>query len=378
MKVSAFLDGLRYLDVDFFTGVPDSLLKPFCDTLYALYGDTGRHVVAANEGGAAALAAGHFIATGKVAVCYLQNSGIGNVVNPLASLLNEHVYGIPCVFVVGWRGEPGEVDEPQHVFQGMISEDLLSLLGLPVFLLQQDTKDQAFFTMLDQAKDALSGGKSVAFLLGKNSLTAGQAPAFEIRHFFHRKEALHAILSTASPGEIFVSTTGKTSREVFALREELGQDHHCDFLTVGSMGHAGMIALGIAKEKADLTVWCLDGDGAGLMHLGNLAVEARQRAVNLIHVLLNNGAHESVGGMPVARGALRFTPLAQAMGFEQCLCAESAQELHTQLPRIRGQAGNGTRFLEIMLSAGSDPHLGRPTEAPKENLRALMATLAGS
>ncbi len=375
MKTSVFLQGMADLGVDFYTGVPDSLLKPLCDTLYEREKNTGRHVVAANEGGAVALAAGHTIATGKPALCYLQNSGIGNALNPIVSLLSDRVYGIPAIFVVGWRGEPGVKDEPQHAFQGSISKDLLTLLGLQVFLITAGTTREAFAIALEQAKSTLASGQSVAWLVSQNGLTDGTSITFENSHRLLREDALREILRDSTHKEIFVCTTGKASREVFELRAALGQDHQHDFLTVGSMGHANMIALGIAKAKPDFTVWCLDGDGAALMHAGGLILEAQQRAANLIHVVLNNGAHESVGGMPVSGGNLWFAPIARAVGYDQCFTAESVGELRSQVARLRRPPDHRLRFLEILLKQGSRSDLGRPTLTPQQNLQGLMNTL---
>ena len=378
MDARDFLRGLQRLGVDFYTGVPDSLLKPLNDTLVADYGLTGAHVVAANEGGAAALAAGHYIATGRPAMVYLQNSGIGNAVNPMASLLHPKVYGIPCVFVVGWRGEPGVPDEPQHAFQGAVTRESLELMELAVLELERGTGDEAFGAMLARAGEALATGRSVAFLAHKGALTGGEPLRADAEQpALAREEALRMILMNADAADCFVSTTGKTSREVFVLREALGQPHDHDFLTVGSMGHAGMIALGMATARPERVFWCLDGDGAALMHLGALAVEAQQKPTNLIHVLLNNGAHESVGGMPVAGGHLRFAPLAQAAGYGAVFTAENADELRSLLPRVRRDTPGGPRFLEILLRQGSRANLGRPTETPRDNLRGLMRTLAG-
>ncbi len=375
MKASEFLSGVQTLGIDFFTGVPDSLLKPLCDTLYTQYGCSGKHVVAANEGGAVGLAAGHYIGTGKPALCYLQNSGIGNAVNPIASLLDERVYGIPCVFVVGFRGEPHVKDEPQHAYQGMITKELLALLDLTLFELDAATSPEDFRAMLAQAAPVLAAGKSVAFVVHKDGLSHGPKIAWEDRYRLTREDALREFLRHSRKQDIFVSTTGKTSREVFELREALGQDHSHDFLTVGSMGHAGMIALGIAKARSDRTVWCLDGDGAALMHLGSLVVETRERPTNLVHVLLNNGAHESVGGMPVACGDFWFSPLARSLGYEQCFTAESVGELKSLLPRIQDLSQHKFTFLEVLLKQGSREDLGRPTQTPKQNLSELMRTL---
>ena len=375
MDARDFLRGMERLGVDFYTGVPDSLLKPLNDTLYADYGLTGAHVVAANEGGAVGLAAGHYLATGKLSLVYLQNSGLGNTVNPVASLLNPKVYGIPCVFAVGWRGEPGVPDEPQHAFQGLITKEQLELLELTVLELTAATDAEAFGAMLDAAAAPLAQGGSVAFLIHKGALTGGEAAAYPGEGAMAREAALRVLMESSGAQDFYVSTTGKTSREVFELREQLGQGHDHDFLTVGSMGHAGMIALGMAMAKPDRTVWCLDGDGAALMHLGGLVIESQQRRNNLIHVLLNNGAHESVGGMPVAGGGLWFAPLARAAGFEAVFTAQSESELRSLLPRVRSAARGKLCFLELMLKPGSRADLGRPTQTPRQNLQGLMQAL---
>lgn len=375
MDVTAFLQAISDLGIDFYTGVPDSLLQPLCDTLYARFGVGGNHIVAANEGAAVGLAAGHYIATGRPALVYMQNSGIGNAANPVISLLNENVYGIPCVFVVGWRGEPNVHDEPQHVFQGEITLAMLSLMNLLPFILSADTSIPAFAEMVSNAQESLLKGKSVAFLIRKGALSGGEKVSFKDRHTLLREDALRLILSQASDDDVFVCTTGKTSREVYELREELHQSHDHDFLTVGSMGHASMIALGIAKAKPLATVWCLDGDGAALMHLGSLLVEARCACKNLIHVVLNNGAHESVGGMPVNGGDVSFTPVAKAAGFQNCFYANNEKELKDLLPVLQDTAGKLPCFVEIALRQGSRPNLGRPKSTPKENLQQLMEFL---
>ncbi len=375
MDVTSFLQSISSLGVDFFTGVPDSLLAPLCDTLYSRYGVNDRHIVAANEGAAVGLAAGHYIATGRPALVYLQNSGIGNAANPVISLLNDKVYGIPCVFVVGWRGEPNVHDEPQHVFQGEITPDMLSLMDLPPYILSNTTDEQAFAAMVDDAKAWISRGKSVAFLMKKGALAGGAKAAYPSAGSLSREDALRLILTSASDADVFVSTTGKTSREVFEIREAQHMGHDHDFLTVGSMGHASMIALGIAKARPETAVWCLDGDGAALMHLGSLLVEAKCSCSNLIHVVLNNGAHESVGGMPVNGGSISFTSIAKAAGLTHCFFAEDEKELLSVLPKIRKIAGKQPVFLEIAVKQGSRPDLGRPTATPRENLRQLMAYL---
>ena len=245
-----------------------------------------------------------------------------------------------------------------------------------MFELDQATTQDQFDRMLADAEPLIATGRSVAFLAHKNALTGGGEAVMPQRGYpMARETALRVLLSASGEADCFVTTTGKTSREVFELREAMGQGHDHDFLTVGSMGHANMIALGIAQAKPQMTVWCLDGDGAALMHLGGLAIEAQQRHTNMIHAVLNNGAHESVGGMPVAGGRLWFAPIARAVGFEAVFTAESEGELKALLPRVREASKAKLTFLEIMLRQGSRENLGRPTQTPAENLRGLMNTM---
>jgi phosphonopyruvate decarboxylase len=375
MNVDYFLNEIQELGVNFYTGVPDSKLKPLCDTLYVRFGIGRQHIVAANEGGAVGLAAGHYLATGQPALVYMQNSGIGNTINPIASLLDEKVYGIPCVFVVGWRGEPGEKDEPQHAFQGEITVELLELMNIHCFVLTETTTNEEFTAFLEQSRTIIDSGRSIAFVVKKKGLTSGVKAEYKNGASLHREEALKILVQQANPNDIFVSTTGKTSRELFEIREALQQKHEKDFLTVGSMGHASMIALGIALEHPDRTVWCIDGDGAALMHLGCMVVAAQINCTNMIHVVLNNGAHESVGGMPVANGKVNFCDLARAAGYDACHRVYSEEDLISYIANVEKQ--NKTKFIEIIVSLGSRENLGRPTTTPKENKNAFMSFLKG-
>jgi phosphonopyruvate decarboxylase len=360
--------------IDFFTGVPDSLLKGFCNELYARFGTSGKsHIVAQNEGGAVALCAGHYLATGKPGLCYMQNSGIGNAVNPLASLMDPDVYSLPCLLVIGWRGEPGVKDEPQHVRQGSITLGQLDLLNIPYRILTPETAEEAFLEDFQSLLSVLNEGRTAALVVRKGALTSACSPDYQNHYEMTREEALALLLNASGPEDICISTTGKLSRELFELRESRGEDHSGDFLCVGSMGHAGMIALRIAVEKPDRRVWCLDGDGACLMHLGALPVIAQSHPENLIHIVINNGAHETVGGMPVCSGALSFAPIAESVGYRTVLKAESARQLSDALAspdRLRGPV-----FLEICCKCGSRPDLGRPTATPIENRNALMRSL---
>lgn len=371
MDANVLLSACHEAGIGFYTGVPDSQLKGLCDTLYARYGTSGKeHIVAANEGNAIGLCAGHYLATGRPALCYMQNSGLGNAVNPLASLMDGQVYGLPCLLVIGWRGEPSVHDEPQHVKQGEITLGQLELMGIPYFILDKDMDEAAFRAGFTTLQSAMAEGKVAAMVVRKGALSCSAKPDYRNDRQMTRETAAEVIVREAGERDIFVSTTGKLSRELFEIRERLGQGHEKDFLTVGSMGHASMIALAIALEKPDRRVWCLDGDGAALMHLGALPVIARRSPANMIHVVINNAAHETVGGMPVCEGALDVSAMAQAAGYPTILRADSPQTLADALKSAQG-CGQ-LSLVEVMCANGARADLGRPTTTPQQNRDALM------
>ena len=375
MQASLLLDTCLKAGVDFFTGVPDSLLNALCHELYVRYGTEGdMHVVAHNEGGAIGLCAGHYLATGRPGLCYMQNSGLGNAVNPLASLMDPEVYALPCLLVIGWRGEPGVKDEPQHVKQGKITLGQLELMEIPYRILSPDTSDETFLRDFAFLSAEMKKGKTAALVVRKGALKSDRKPDYGNIRPLTREDALRCILASAAPDSVFISTTGKLSRELFELREARGEDHARDFLTVGSMGHASMIALRIAVEKPERTVWCLDGDGATLMHLGGLPLIGKSRPKNLIHIVVNNGAHETVGGMPVCSGALNLPTLASAAGYPCVLSADSEASLTRALTEANS-VKDGPFFLEIKCACSSRADLGRPTTTPIMNRDALMAFL---
>ena len=371
MLASVLLDACLKSGIDFYTGVPDSFLKGLCDELYARYGtDSPTHIVAHNEGGAIGLCAGHYLASGKPALCYMQNSGLGNAVNPLTSLTDGQVYAIPCLLIIGWRGEPGTKDEPQHIKQGAVTLSQLELLGVPYEILSPDTDESAFSALFSRLTDELNAGKTAALVIRKGALTSDSHPDYGNSAVMSREQAAGIILDSSSPSDIFVSTTGKLSREVFELREKAGFDHRRDFLTVGSMGHASMIALRIAEEKKRRKVWLLDGDGAMMMHLGALPLIGRRKPGNLIHVVINNGAHETVGGMPVCSGALNIGDLARASGYPYVFYADSPDGLSSVLTELNDCGG--PVLLEVRCACGARQDLGRPTTTPLQNRDAFM------
>ncbi|MFI3249336.1 MAG: phosphonopyruvate decarboxylase [Eubacteriales bacterium] len=359
---------------DFFTGVPDSYLKAVCDYLMEKYGVSKQHVIAANEGNAVGLAAGYHLATGKIPVVYLQNSGIGNILNPVSSLMHEKVYRIPCLYLVGWRGEPETKDEPQHIHQGVATVSMLESGGISVFFLKKSTLEDEFKQIVQEMEDILSNGGQVALVVSKGGLEYPNSIRYSNQHTESRESVLEMLLNITKKDPI-VSTTGKSSRELYELREKLGEQHQQDFLTVGSMGHSSSIALGLAENCPDKTVWCLDGDGAMLMHLGGAALVGQRKPNNLIHILLNNESHESVGGAPTISKGLDWCKIAEGCGYPNCWQVSTLKELNSfaTMAKNKGELC----FIEVKCGIGSRENLGRPKESPQENKKLFMEFLKG-
>lgn len=365
---------VRLLGSDFYTGVPDSQLKPLCNYLMEHYGiDKRHHIIAANEGNAVALAAGYYLATGKVPVVYMQNSGEGNIVNPVTSLLHPDVYAIPMIFIVGWRGEPGTKDEPQHIFQGKITRKLLEDLEIPNFVIHKNTDKKDVSAAVDSFQPYLQEGKQVAFIIGKGGLKYPSSLSYTNHHILRREEIIQHIVKIADKDPI-ISTTGKASRELFEIREVNDDSHAPDFLTVGSMGHSSSIALGIALHQPDKKIWCLDGDGAALMHMGAMALIGANKPDHFVHIIINNGAHESVGGMPTVAGQIDFIAIAKGCGYPHALRVSARDELDDALRLAK--SSNELIFIEIMCAIGARKDLGRPTLTTSENKKNFMEYLS--
>jgi len=364
----------KIIGSDFYTGVPDSQLRALCDCLIDRYGIDGRHhIIAANEGNSVGIAAGYHMATGKIPVVYMQNSGEGNVINPVASLLNEKVYAIPMFFIIGWRGEPGIHDEPQHIYQGEVTVRLLDDMGIDYYIIGSETSEEEVQSAMDRFKTILSEGHQAAFVVRKGALTYEKKVKYSNDHILKREEVIKKVVEH-SAGNVIISTTGKASRELFEIREQKNNGHENDFLTVGSMGHSSSIALGIALSKPDERVWCIDGDGAVLMHMGAMAVIGASAPKKFVHIVINNGAHESVGGMPTVAGKTDFVKIAYACGYSYAVRVKSLDELETALSNASEY--EGTCFIEVLAAIGSRSDLGRPTTTPLENKRGFMMRLS--
>ena len=367
-----FVNTLKEHGIDFYAGVPDSLLKNICayitDNLPA-----EQNIIAANEGGAMGIAAGYHLATGKIPLVYMQNSGEGNIINPLASLTDKEVYNIPVLLVIGWRGRPGVKDEPQHVKQGKITISLLNVMGINYSILPKDEAEAA-----NQIKIAVDYMKATnecyALVIEKDTFDAYKLQNVEKNDLtLTREEAIQKVAANIEDTACIVSTTGMISRELFEARTAWKQGHERDFLTVGSMGHASQIALGIALQKPERKVYCFDGDGSSLMHMGNMAITASMNIKNYIHVVFNNGAHDSVGGQPTVGLKIDFCGVAKAIGYKATYSVKTMEQMEAILHEVKNV--EGPVLLQVCVKKGNRKDLGRPTTTPVQNKEALMKFL---
>ena len=367
-----FVEKLRGNGIDCFAGVPDSLLKNMCAYITD-HIDAAHNTITANEGAAIGLAAGHYLATGHPACVYMQNSGEGNIINPLASLTDQEVYNIPVLLLIGWRGRPGVHDEPQHVKQGKVTTGLLNVMGVnyEVLAKEQDKAEK----QIAKAIYALQHKEVFALVIEKDTFDDYKLQnAMESGLTLSREEAIRTVAAALGEKDCIVSTTGMISRELFEYRTAMNQGHERDFLTVGSMGHASQIALGIALAQPERQVWCFDGDGATIMHMGSMAIVADKAPKNYIHVVFNNGAHDSVGGQPTVGLKIDLPAVAEAVGYKASYSIETIQDFVQLLGKVKDQ--KGPVLLEIKVKKGNRKDLGRPTTTPKQNKEALMSFLS--
>lgn len=373
MKAQQLLKQIEKMGIEVITGVPDSTLKQFCDGLQTYEGEL-KHYVPANEGAAVGIAVGTYLATGRPACVYLQNSGIGNTVNPLASLANKDVYGIPMLFIVGWRGEPGVKDEPQHVFQGKITCELYDTMAVPHSVIDSQTTWEEMLDILDKAERCFRNNEQYAIIVKKATFEAADKFVWKNGNTLNREETLGQLLKMIPREACIVSTTGKISRELYEQSNKLYGNHDSIFMTVGGMGHASMIAFGIAQSDESRRVVCIDGDGAALMHMGAFPFLASNAPKNFVHIVINNQAHESVGAMPTGCRDVNFTEIANAAGYKKALRVTTEDELSGLADMIDNVCG--PVLIEILVTLDSRPDLCRPAESAAENRDAFMSYLS--
>tara|TARA_B100001027_G_scaffold41997_2_gene26940 strand:- start:7751 stop:8881 length:1131 start_codon:yes stop_codon:yes gene_type:complete len=367
IEPSSFYNELKKEEIDFFVGVPDSLLKNFCSFVDDNI-EKDNHIIAANEGNAISIASGYHLATKKIPVVYMQNSGLGNCINPLTSLADKEVYSIPMLLIIGWRGEPGKKDEPQHLKQGRITREQLKILDIDYFVIDENTDEKSCLEKV--IKRINKNSSPVAILVRENTfkkykLKNKQKTIYKLK----REEAIEEIINLSNDSDIFISTTGKTSRELYEIRKNKG-DAQKDFLTVGSMGHVSSIALGVAIGLKKQRVICLDGDGSLIMHLGSLPIIGAISPKNLIHVILNNCAHESVGGQPTVANEIDFEKLSSALNYKNFFQSSNVKQINDCWSQLIDSEGPSLFLINIKSSSRKD--LGRPESSPIENKESFM------
>lgn len=375
IRPSFFYNLLSEYGIEFYAGVPDSLLKNLCAYITD-NADKKNNIIAANEGGAIGLAAGYHLATGGIPVVYMQNSGLGNTINPLLSLTDKEVYNMPVLLVIGWRGEPNVHDEPQHIKQGKVTIPLLDCMGIRNEIIADNENDLQ--TQIANAVNYMKTTNEMFALVVKK----GTFDSYKLKnnrqydYALEREEAIQMVAASMDKKAVVVSTTGKISRELFEYRENSEHAHHRDFLTVGSMGHASQIALGIALNKPDRNIYCFDGDGAVIMHMGSMGIVGEMAPKNFFHIVFNNGAHDSVGGQPTIGLNIDIPNIAACCGYKKVISVEKREELQEILTSLA--ANEGPVLLEIKVKKGSRDNLGRPTTTPIENKTALMDFIQNS
>jgi phosphonopyruvate decarboxylase len=364
------VEHLRGLGTSLFVGVPDSLLKPFGQYVMAEL-PRSSHIITSNEGASVSVALGHYLRTRQPALVYLQNSGVGNTVNPLLSLADRAVYGVPMVLMIGWRGQPGVKDEPQHVTQGRVMTAMLDAMELPYAVVPHDEPAALEAFSLAYAT-AMAEQRPYVLLVEKGTFEPydDSGPSTTPQDLPSREEGVEALLNVVDDDALIISTTGMLSRELFEIRERNGEDGATDFLTVGGMGHASAIALGVAAAEPDREVWCFDGDGALLMHAGTMATIGDHGTPNLRHAVFNNGVHDSVGGQPTSITVVDVPRVALAMNYRLARTAESLDDLPAITTEMK--AADGPTLVELLVRPGSRPDLGRPTRTPRESRDRFM------
>lgn len=376
MQAEQFLNQMKRLGIDTLVGVPDSTLKSFCDYMNTDGKGEMKHYIPANEGAAVGIAIGAYLASGRPACVYMQNSGLGNTVNPITSLANEEIYGIPMLLLIGWRGEPGRKDEPQHQFMGKVTEDMLKILGISYDIIDERTTVPELEEILSVARLEMEKCHQYALVIRKGTFEKRQSEGYQNGNRLVRENAVIGILKSLKKNDVVVSTTGKISRELYEQADRIQGHHQQEFLTVGGMGHASMIAFGIAQERKDKMVYCIDGDGAVLMHMGSLAFLGKQAPENMIHICLNNEAHESVGGMPTGAVGCSYAEIAKACGYQRAVTVDRLEDLDHVLKEWR--RFQKFTFVEVKVSLDSREDLGRPRETARENKENFMRYHRGS
>ncbi len=372
IQPASLYDFLQKKGVRFYTGVPDSLLKSFLTYVQEKAG-VDEHIITANEGLAMGLATGHYFSTGAVPLVYLQNSGLGNIINPLTSLADKEMYAVPMILLIGWRGKPGTQDEPQHLKMGRITRTMLEALEIPVYELIGN-EEKSFSIIEESIKLALNQKTPVALLVPDGIFHKYELTAAKSRYTLQREKVIAQIIERCNGDEIIVCTTGKIGREFYEQNIKAGNKISKYFLSVGAMGHANHIGLGLRLSSKSRVIM-LDGDGALLMHMGALPAIAQHAGTDFMHIIINNGGHESVGGQPTGAFKIDFSQLGESCGYKKTVEIRYGKELKEWLAKSFDERTSS--LVEIRTSLVSRNDLGRPSGKPEDWKNNLMKALKG-
>ena len=358
IEVKSLINLLKKNNSNFYTGVPDSVLK---ELSFALRNKgTKNHIIATNEGSAVSLGIGNYLSTKKVPCIYMQNSGLSNALNPLISIAHEKVYSIPLILIIGWRGSPKIKDEPQHNVKGQITESLLKLLNINYTIIRTIADLKKFDKQIKSAKKKNS---IVACLIEQGTLEKTKQINKKKDFYKLDKELfLKTLLESLEKNTKIISSTGYNSRELMFLRNKYKIQNSRDFYMVGGMGHSSSVALGYSLSTKKKTI-CVDGDGSLLMHLGSIKTVGTFAKNNFKYILLNNNSHDSVGGQNTYADDINFKNLSKSLGFKKFYLIKNDRNLKKNIQKFLKD--KNLCFLEVKVSNSKIKNLPRPTNLIK-------------
>ena len=356
IKVQSLINLLKKNGSDFFTGIPDSVLKE----LSSLLVNNKKHLIATNEGSAVSIGIGYYLSTKKIPVIYMQNSGLANALNPLISIAHKKVYSIPLILIIGWRGSPRVNDEPQHNVKGKITEQLLKLLNISYTIIRSNSDLKKFDKQIKLAK---KNKTAVACLVESGTLEKNKKLIKKKDFYSLNKELFLKVLLENLPKKTkIVSSTGYTSRELMYVRKNYKLKNGKDFYMVGGMGHTSSVALGYSLSSKNKTV-CIDGDGSLLMHLGSIKTIGTFAKKNFKYILLNNNCHDSVGGQNTYANEINFEKLSKSFGFKKFYSIKNNQKLKNNIKNFLSTSD--LSFLEVKIANSKIKNLPRPNDLIK-------------
>ena len=353
IKTEEFISFLTKKKINFFCGVPDSTLNSF---LNALSIKKKKNVIAPNEGGAVALAMGYYLKTKKIPLVYMQNLGLGNATDPLTSLCAPEVYSIPMVLLIGWRGNPHMKDEPQHLVTGKNTLNILKLFKIKTVIIRSNKSFKSIGKIINHSQKF----KKIVAIVVPPGIFSKLSVKVKKSNLPIRSNVIEKILRSVKKNTRIISTIGFSSREFFQVKKEKKIKNGKLFLMVGGMGHASATSLGVHLNSGKNEVICVDGDGAFLMHMGNVATAGVYAKKNFKYILFDNNAHESTGVQPTISNKINFKKIASGFGFKKVYELKTKKDVENKLSKIMKLTQ--PTFIRIVVATGTFKKLERPKD----------------